>query len=119
MATSLEYVRIIAPEFVDKLDATVNTFIDLANNFIDVNLYANPELALAYMASSLMYQQNQSASGSSNGLDLTMEKEGDLTRQYGRNSTSSNGTTKDIYLQMLDTLTKQFAGSTILTRYGI
>ena len=119
MATSLEYFRIIATEFASATDDTVNAFIGLAGNFINAGLYLNPELALAYQAASLMYQQKQSSEGNSSGLDLTMEKEGDLQRSYGKSSNSSNGITKDIYQQQLDMLAKSFSGACIMTRYGI
>lgn len=118
MTTSLEYFRIIAPEFAAELDATVNAFITLAADFIDASLYTNANLALAYMAASLMYQQKQSASGQSSGLDLKREREGDLEREYGV-STSSSTMTKDIYQQQLDMLARSFSGACIMTRYGI
>ena len=117
MTTSLEYFRIIAPEFSTELDSTVNAFITLSSDFIDATQYTNANLALAYMAASLMYQQKQSASGQSSGLDLTMEKEGDLQRSYGKNSSSTM--TKDIYQQQLDMLARSFLGACIMTRYGI
>ena len=118
MTTSLEYFRIIAPEFSTELDVTVNAFITLAADFIDSTQYTNANLVLAYMAASLMYQQKQSSSGQSSGLDLTMEKEGDLQRSYGA-SNSTSGMTKDIYQQQLDMLARSFAGACIMTRYGI
>jgi len=118
MTTSLEYFRIIAPEFSATADASVTPFILLAADFIDASQYTNSELALAYMAASLMYQQKQSSSGQSSGLDLTMEKEGDLQRSYGA-SNSTSGMTKDIYQQQLDMLARSFAGACIMTRYGI
>ncbi len=119
MTTSLEYFRIIAPEFSATADASVTPFILLAGDFIDVTQYTNQELALAYMAASLMYQQKQSSSGQSSGLDLTMEKEGDLQRSYGSSSSNKIGMTKDIYQQQLDMLARSFSGACIMTRYGI
>ena len=121
MATQLETFRLLIPEFAGTTDTDVQSFLDIAPLIIDPLKFSveTRGLALVYQAASLLYMKNQSFNGDSSGMDLTMEKEGDLTRQYGRNATSSNGTTKDIYLQMLDTLTKQFAGSTIMTRYGI
>lgn len=121
MATQLETFRLLIPEFVLTSDADVQSFLDIAALIIDPLKY-NEEtrgLALIYQAASLLYMKNQSASGESSGLDLTMEKEGDLQRSYGKSSTSSSGMTKDIYLQMLDTLSRPFAGATIMTRYGI
>jgi len=120
MATQLEVFRIVAPEFSTASDVTVQSFLDLAPLFIDPMLYSEESrgLALVYQAASLMLKQSQSASGESNGLDFTMKKEGDLTVQYGSRQSSNTGVTRDIYLQQLDTLSRQFAGATIMTRFG-
>ena len=122
MATQLETLRLLAPEFASISDAEVQKFLDLAPLFIDPLKYSieTRGLALVYQACSLMYQQKQSTSGDSSGLDVTMEKEGDLQRSYGRPGVSnSKGGAKDIYMQQLDMLTLQFAGSCMMTRYGL
>lgn len=119
MATQLEVFRLVIPEFASTSDSDVQAFLDIAPLIIDPLKFSEDVrgLALVYQAASLLYQKKQSANGDSSGLDLTMEKEGDLQRSFGKSSTS--GTTKDIYLQMLDKLSLSFAGSTIMTRYGI
>ena len=122
MATQLETLRLIAPEFASITDAEVQKFLDLAPLFIDPMKYSveTRGLALVYQACSLMYNQSQSASGSSSGLDVTMEKEGDLQRSYGRAGVSNaSSAVKDIYMQQLDALTLQFAGNCMMTRYGL
>ena len=122
MATQLETLRLLAPEFAGIPDAEVQKFLDIAPLFIDPLKYSieTRGLALVYQACSLMYQQKQSTSGDSSGLDVTMEKEGDLQRSYGRPGVSnSKGDAKDIYMQQLDMLTLQFAGSCMMTRYGL
>ena len=122
MATQLETIRLIAPEFASIPDAEVQKFLDLAPLFIDPMKYSAETrgLALVYQACSLMYNQSQSASGSSSGLDVTMEKEGDLQRSYGRAGVgNASSAVKDIYMQQLDMLILQFAGSCMMTRYGL
>ena len=122
MATQLETFRLLIPEFATTSDVEVQSFLDIAPLIIDPLKYSveTRGLALVYQAASLLYMTKQSSSGSSSGLDLTMEKEGDLTRQYGGGASNRNGkVAKDIYLQVLDTLSLQFAGSTIMTRFGI
>ena len=121
MATQIEAFRLVAPEFSSSSDEVIQSFLDLAVLFIEPMKYSEDVrgLAIVYQAASLMYKQKQSSSGQSSGLDLTMEKEGDLQRSYGKSSSSTNGMTKDIYQQQLDMLAKSFAGSTIMTRYGI
>lgn len=122
MATQLEILRLVAPEFASISDADVQKFLDMAPLFIDPMKYseATRGLALVYQACSLLLQQSNSSSGSSSGLDVTMEKEGDLQRSYGRPGISSkNGVVKDIYMQQLDALSLQFAGGCMMTRYGM
>lgn len=119
MATQLETFRLLAPEFAASSDEVVQSFLDLAPLFIDPMQYSveTRGLALVYQAASLMYQQKQSTSGDSSGLDVTMEKEGDLQRSFGKPNGSA--VSKDIYLQALDKLSLQFSGGCIMTRYGI
>ena len=119
MASQLETFRLVAPEFASVSDAEVQKFLDLAPLFIDPLKYSveTRGLAIVYQAASLMYQQKQSTSGDSSGLDLTMEKEGDLQRSYGK--PNGKAVSKDIYLQALDRLSLQFSGATIMTRYGL
>lgn len=122
MATQLETFRLLIPEFASTGDTDVQKFLDIAPLIIDPLKYSEESrgLALVYQAASLLYQTTQSANGNSSGMDLTMEKEGDLTRQYGGGASNRNGkVAKDIYLQMLDTISLQFAGATIMTRVGI
>ena len=122
MATQLETLRLIAPEFSAISDTDVQKFLDLAPLFIDPLRYSveTRGLALVYQACSLMLGQKNSLSGESSGLDVTMEKEGDLQRSYGRSGVSnSKSKVKDIYIQQLDLLSLQFAGSCLMTRYGI
>lgn len=119
MATQLETFRLVAPEFATTSDTDVQAFLDMAPLFIDPMQYSveTRGLALVYQAASLMYQQKQSTSGDSSGLDLTMEKEGDLQRSYGK--PNGKAVSRDIYLQALDRLSLQFSGGCMMTRYGL
>lgn len=120
MATQLETFRLLIPEFAGTSDTDVQSFLDIAPLIIDPLKYSEETrgLALVYQAASLLYMTKQSSSGSSSGMDLTMEKEGDLQRSYGSGSKTS-GMTKDIYQQQLDMLARSFSGACIMTRYGI
>ena len=97
MTTSLEYFRLIAPEFSVELDATVNIYIGMAASFINASAYVNPELALAYQAASLMLASKNSAIGVTGGA-LISEKEGDLERKF---SAPKKGESTDIYMAQL------------------
>jgi len=107
MATQLEILRLVAPEFAAVDDATVLAMLDLAPLITDPQLYpvATRDLAMVYQACILLAQRSASASGTaSTGGTLVREKEGDLERQYS-SSTSSNGTmAKNQYQLMLDRL---------------
>lgn len=121
MATQLETFRLMIPEFALLPDLDVQALLDIAPHFIDPTKFepCSQGLALVYQAASLAYDRNQSATGNSSGLNVSMEKEGDLTRSYG-GSSSSSGRKKmpNIYEQALNKLTYQFAGSSIMTRFG-
>jgi hypothetical protein len=119
MATQLEVLRLIAPEFTGIPDASVQAFLDLAPLFIDPMAYPEESrgLALVYMACSLMYDRGLSASGASNGGQLVREREGDLERQYSQAS-QNGGSVKslNIYMQQLKNLGMGVFGSSIMTR---
>lgn len=100
MTTSLQYFRLVAPEFATELDATVNSWLDMAASFVDSAAYVNPELALALQAASLMLNAKNSANGQTAGGALVREKEGDLERQYA----APNSGEDDIYLAQLKKL---------------
>ena len=114
MATSLEYFRLVAPEFSGELDATVNAYIGMASSFINAAAYVNPELATAYQAASLMLSSKNSESGVTGGA-LIREKEGDLERHY---AAPKIGAAHDIYLAQLLRLgaATGFSGCAVLTR---
>lgn len=114
MTTSLEYFRLVAPEFSGELDATVNTYIGMAASFVNSGAFINPELALAYQAASLMLASKASATGVTGGA-LISEKEGDLQRQY---AAPKAGEVTDIYLAQLQRLgaATGFGAGAILTR---
>ena len=99
--TALSNFRLLAPEFAGEVDSTVNQFLALAPNFINLALYTGDaiDIATALKAASLMLTQKNSATGQSSGRELTMEKEGDLSRSYGASSKFNEGL--DIYAQQL------------------
>jgi hypothetical protein len=99
--SQIETFRLIAPEFADETEATVNQFLALALNFVNVNLYPaeSVDLAIALKAASMMLARKNSALGQSSGGELLMEKEGDLQRTYGASTGNNDGL--DIYMQQL------------------
>jgi len=121
MATQLETLRLIAPEFASVDDVTVQSMLDLAPLIIDPLLYSEDvrDLALVYQACILLSQRSASAEGTASiAGDVTMEKEGDLQRSYSAGSSSSMLGSKNQYELMLDRLSLAigFGG---VTRYGI
>lgn len=121
MATQLETLRLVAPEFAAVDDETVQAMLDIAPLIIDPLLYAVDVrgLALVYQACILLAQRSASESGTASiAGDLTMEKEGDLQRSYSAGSSASILGSKNQYELMLDRLSLAigFGG---VTRYGI
>jgi len=108
MATQLETLRIVAPEFAGESDVTVQAMLDLAPLIIDPLLYAENVrgLALVYQACILLSQRSASASGTASvSGSLVREKEGDLERQFSAGSSSSSKTSgKNQYEIALDRL---------------
>lgn len=114
MATQLEVLRLIAPEFAYRTDPDVMTFLDLAPLYIDPLLYPEDKrgLAIVLQACSLMLNAQASASGASGGA-VTSEREGDLSRSYA--SGKDGYAPVDIYKSQLNSLVC-IASMPILTR---
>lgn len=106
MATQLEALRLIAPEFSGEPNETVQAMLDLSPLIIDPMMYAEDVrgLALVYQACILLSQRKSSAAGTgSMSGELTMEKEGDLQRSYAGGMSDRFGG-KNQYQLMLDRL---------------
>lgn len=114
--TQLETLRLIAPEFASVDDATVQAMLDLAPLIIDPLLYAEDVrgLALVYQACILLAQRKASEAGTASMAgELTMEKEGDLSRSYSAGSTSGKFGASNQYQLMLDRLSMNISGGGI------
>jgi hypothetical protein len=121
MATQLEIVRLIAPEFAAVSDEDVLAFLDLAPLYIDPELVPEDRrgLALALQACILMSMQAQSSTGSATAGPVTREKEGDLERSYGYSSNSTAEERKNGYQKQLDALYRGIIAGSITMRYGL
>ena len=99
--TALTKFRLLAPEFTGEPDATVNELLSLAQSFVNLSLYQGEavDIATALKAASLMLARKNSATGQSGGGEVSMEKEGDLSRSYGKSSKFNEG--MDIYMRQL------------------
>jgi hypothetical protein len=121
MASQLETLRLLAPEFADVDDATVQSMLNIAPLIIDPLLYAEEVrgLALVYQACILLAQQKASADGTASiAGDLTMEKEGDLSRSFSAGASNSKFGAGNQYEMMLARLSLPFSSGGI-TRYGL
>jgi hypothetical protein len=112
MTSSLECIAKIAPDINAAIeDADKNFFISIAAGEVERTLFGNSDtynLAVAYYACHLMTLSQRD--GNSRGV-LTMEKEGDLQRSYGGNSSSSEiNTTQylDSYNRLLESRVPTF-----------
>jgi hypothetical protein len=103
MTTSLQWLTDIAPTLATDT-AKANRFLLIAKNEVCETLFSEADtynLALAYYAAHLLQLSTQG--GSSQG-SLTMEKEGELERQYGNVSSSKGNGTQ--YLDSFNDLIK-------------
>ncbi len=115
MPTAFEAFHIIAPEFAEELDATVEAMLVLAPLHINVSAYPaeSQPFVTALQAASLLVQHRKSQVGDSSGGTVISEKEGDLSRTY-----SERGGEKDIYAQQIDKLSLGVFGLGAMTRMG-
>lgn len=110
MATALDILNDIAPQFSSEDSAKKNRFIAYAQDEVDSDDFENDNVynkAVAYYAAHLL--ELSSRDGNSRG-DLTSEKEGDLSRSYSSNrrTTEANSTQ---YLESFNQLiSKRVAG---------
>jgi len=123
MATQLETLRLVAPEFSSVNDVTVQALLDMAPLFISQDLYPveSRDLAIVYQACILLLQRQSSESGTSGGGDLIREKEGDLERQFSSSQTKSNNHFggASIYQNMLDRLSMNISMGGITRMFDI
>lgn len=114
--TQLSTLRLVAPEFASESDVTVQAMLDLAPLIIDPLLYAEDVrgLALVYQACILLAQRKASKAGTASMAgELTMEKEGDLSRSYSAGTTYGKFGASNQYQLMLDRLSMNISGGGI------
>jgi hypothetical protein len=119
MASQLETLRLLAPEFAAVNDTLVLQFLGLAG--LHMNPEAFPEnvrgLALVYKAASLLHDRGLTSSGVNTSAFVTSEKEGDLERTYKELRGASSLSLRNGYEQKLSELFPQFG--MMVTRFGL
>jgi len=116
--TALEYFRLLATEFADISDGTVNTWLTMAGNLIDVSCLDDERAAMAsalYAAHMLALSQRNAGGAFSQGA-VTMEKEGDLSRSYGAMACGDTWLGQTGYGQQYLDMTSGCFGASIMTR---
>ena len=114
--TSLQWFRMLCPEFASVLDATVNQWLALAASDVYAPCLSADDLARAqalYAAHSLKLSQD-AASGITGAVKS--EREGDLSRSYGNLSGDSTLLGSTPYGLQYKSLTDRCFGASILTR---
>lgn len=113
--TALEYFRLLAPEYADTIDATVNKWLAMANLQAAETCFTDERAAMAqalYAAHLLALSEG----GASSGGAIVSEREGDLSRTY---ATIKGGDTllgSTSYGQQYIDLTRPCFGVNIMTR---
>jgi hypothetical protein len=116
--TPLEYFRALAPEFATLPDLTVETWLTMALNVIDVSCLDAERAAMAQALYAAHWLKASSNAANGGVGAITSEKEGDLQRTYGAmfKSDSWNGSTP--YGQQYLEITRTCGGVGILTRFS-
>lgn len=104
--TALQIFRILADEFADVPDKTVEGKMLLASVYIDKECYGDAyNLAVAMMTAHLMALPGGVNGGySTSAGKITSMKEGDLSLSYGALSSDTSWLGQSTYGQMLDQL---------------
>jgi len=117
--TALEYFRLLAPEFASVADATVNQWLSVAGNLVNVGCLdaERAAMALALYAAHMLSLSTRSGQGGAAALGpVTSEKEGDLQRSYGGLKGGDTYLGQTSYGQQYLDVTAACFGSAIMTR---
>ncbi len=120
--TELQYFRLLAPEFASVPDETVNTWLSVAGNLVNVACLDDERAAMAralYAAHLLSLNTRSTESGASALGAITSEKEGDLQRSYGGLKGGDSYLGQTSYGQQYIEVTRACFGSAIMTRGAI
>jgi hypothetical protein len=117
--TELQYFRLLAPEFASVADETVNQWLLVAGNLVNVDCLDTERAAMAlalYAAHMLRLAQTQSSGVSAAMGAITSEKEGDLQRSYAGVKGSDTYLGQTSYGQQYLDITRACFGAAIMTR---
>ena len=117
--TELEYFRLLAVEFASVDDATVERWLSVAGNLVNVGTLdaERAAMARALYAAHLLSLSTRSGQGGAAALGpVTSEKEGDLQRSYGGLKGGDTILGSTTYGQQYLDLTKVCSGAAIMTR---
>lgn len=116
--TSLEYFRLLAPEYAAVDDATVGLWITMAEALANVACLdaERAAMAIALLAAHMQVLAGRGGSGATGAI--VSEKEGDLSHTYAQSSSSSGYYGSTGYGQQYEALTAACVGASIMTRIG-
>ena len=115
----LEYFRLLAPEFASVADATVNQWLSVAGNLVNVGSLDTERAAMAralYAAHMLSLTTRSGQGGAAALGPVTSEKEGDLQRSYGGVKGGDTYMGQTSYGQQYIELMRPCFGVNIMTR---
>lgn len=117
--TPLEAFRILAAEFSEMDDETVNKALMIASAFVDVDAYmTRGSVALALMAAHILSLPGGANGGYSTSTSrVVSKKEGDLSLTYAQLATDGSWLGQSTYGQLLELLSKRMGmGVALMTR---
>ena len=118
--TSLQWFRLLAPEFSALTDAQVNALIAAATVFVSTKGLNTDQsnAALALYAAHLQWVTVNRASSDSSG-NIKSEREGDLSRTYAEMKDEDTWIGQSPYGMQFNDIMKAATGSCLMTRYGL
>lgn len=119
--TSLQWFRLLAPEFAALSDAQVNALVTAASLLVSTNGLNSDQAAAAlalYGAHLQWLTVNRTGSSSTVG-NIKSEKEGDLSRTYSSVSGDDTWIGQSPYGLQFEEIMRAATGGCIMTRYGI
>lgn len=117
--TELQYFRLLAPEFADVDDTTVNQWLSVAGNLANTGCLDTERAAMAraLYAAHMLSLTTRSGQGGAAALGaVTSEKEGDLQRSYGGVKGGDTYMGQTSYGQQYLDITRACFGAAIMTR---
>lgn len=119
--TSIQWFRLLAPEFASLTDAQVNALLSAASVFVSTSGLNTDQAnaALALYAAHLQWVTVNCTGSSAISGTVKSEREGDLSRTYADMVGENTWIGQSPYGKQFNDIMKAATGSCLMTRYGL